>query len=240
MNPLPLLIIRPEPGNSATLVAARALGLAAWGEPLFRIARVAWNPPPAGDFDAVLIGSANALRHGGPALARYAALPAYVVGTTTAQAARQAGFGIAATGSGGLRELVARLSRDGRRRVFRLAGAEHVTLEPVKDIRIDTAVVYRAMAQPISAECAAKLALGAVVLLHSAAAARHFATECARLSIARNAIALACLGPRIAAAAGDEGWASVACAHRPDDTALLALAARMCQNADLGDTDDND
>ncbi|MDP3675759.1 MAG: uroporphyrinogen-III synthase [Novosphingobium sp.] len=235
MSKLPLLVIRPEPGNAATLVAARALGLNAWGEPLFRIAPVAWTPPPPSRFDAVLIGSANALRHGGPALAGYSSLPAYVVGQATAEAAREAGFTVADTGSGGLQQIVDRLSRDGRRRVLRLAGAEHVALAPAEHTRIVTAVVYEALPLPMNADCAEKLARGAVALLHSAAAARHFAAECARRGIDRTGIALACLGPRIAEAAGDRGWACVASAERPDDTALLALAGRMCQNARFGD-----
>ena len=233
----PLLVVRPEPGNCATVAAARALGLTAWGEALFRIAPTAWNPPPASEFDAVLIGSANALRHGGEALAGYAPLPAYVVGQTTAEAAQAAGFTVAAIGNGGLQELIARLSRDNRRRVLRLAGAEHVALAPTESTAIVTAVIYEALPLPMSAECAARLGKGAVVLLHSAAAAQHFAAECARLGINRGPIGLACLGPRIADAAGSAGWASVASGERPDDTALLALAARMCQNARFGDND---
>lgn len=234
---LPLLVIRPEPGNSATLTAARKLGLAACGEPLFRIVPTAWIPPPAYEFDALLIGSANALRHGGQALASYATLPTYVVGQATAEAAHSAGFTVVATGAGGLEELTALLVRDGRRRVLRLAGLEHVALAQAEGSRIVTVTVYDALALSMS-DCAKSLQQRAVVMLHSAAAARHFRAECARLGIERGGIALACLGPRIAAAGG-QGWASVASANSPDDTALLALAAQMCQNARFGDTDDN-
>lgn len=238
MKPAPLLVVRPEPGNAATLAAAGALGLEAHGDPLFEIASVAWLPPPAADFDAVLIGSANVLRHGGKALVRYAGLPAYVVGQATAEAAQQAGFAIAAVGSGGLQTLTERLAEDGRRRVLRLAGAEHVPLRVPPQTAIETVVVYKARPLPLGTASAALLGDETVVMLHSAAAARQFAEECDRLEVSRNAIALACLGPRIAVAAG-AGWASVASAERPDDTALLALAARMCQNDDFGDTDNH-
>ena len=237
MKAAALVVIRPEPGNAVTLAAARALGFEVYGEPLFRIVATPWEPPPTAQFDAVLIGSANALRHGGRALASYVALPAYVVGKTTAKAARDTGFVVAATGSGGLQELTAQLVQDGHKRVLRLAGAEHVALDAAPGTGITTVVVYDAIALPLSPTCAARLAHGAVVLLHSAAAARHFATECDRSAIAKRAIALACLGPRIAIAAGD-GWGSVASVPRPDDTALLALAAQMCQTARFGDTDD--
>lgn len=236
MTPAQLLVIRPEPGNAATVAAAKVLDLEPFGEPLFEIVPVAWSASPAANFDAVLIGSANVLRHGGDALARYTALPAHVVGESTANAARAAGFAIAATGSGGLQQLVDRLARHGHRRVLRLAGAERVVLSVPAEIAVETVVVYDARPQPL---CPASVALSGrstVVLLHSAAAARHFAAECDRLAIARDRVALACLGPRIAAAAGP-GWASVASAERPDDTALLALAARMCQKPHFGDTD---
>lgn len=234
-----LVVIRPEPGNATTVAAARALGLEVHGEPLFRITATAWEPPPVAQFDAVLIGSANALRHGGQGLDRYTALPAYVVGRTTAEAARQVGFPVATTGSGGLQNLTTHFARDGRKRVLRLAGAEHVALDAPPGTVITTVVVYLSEPLPLSPACAALLTEGAVVMLHSAAAAHHFATECERQTVARGSIALACLGPRIASAAGG-GWASVASAARPDDTALLALAARMCQTARFGDTDDND
>ena len=236
MKPTPLLVVRPEPGNAATLAAGKALGLDAHGDPLFEIVPVAWHSPPVEDFDAVLIGSANVLRHGGEALAHYAGLPAYVVGESTAEAARQAGFAIAAVGSGGLQALTARLADDERRLVLRLAGAEHVPLTVPPGTAITVVVVYAARPLPLNAASTALLGNAAVVMLHSAAAARHFAAECDRLAIPRASIALACLGPRIAAAAGD-GWASVASAERPDDAALLALATRMCQNGVFGDTD---
>ena len=40
-----LIAIRPEPGLSATLATARAMGLPIQGEPLFAIRPVAWTSP---------------------------------------------------------------------------------------------------------------------------------------------------------------------------------------------------
>ena len=238
MKSVPLLVVRPEPGNAATLAAAKAMGLSAHGEPLFEIVPLAWKPPLATTFDAVLIGSANVMRHGGEAVKRYAALPAYVVGQATAEAARQTGFAVAAVGSGGLQGLVAQLVHDRRRLVLRLAGAEHIPLTTPPETAVETVVVYQARPLLLRAAGAAMLRGCVVVMLHSAAAARHLAAECERLALPHEVIALACLGTRVAAAAGG-GWAFVASAERPDDTALLALAARMCQNSDFGDTDSN-
>ncbi|MBS1240071.1 MAG: uroporphyrinogen-III synthase, partial [Proteobacteria bacterium] len=62
---------------------------------------------------------------------------------------------------------------------------------------------------------------------HSAEAARHFTAECDRLGLDRANIALAALGPRIAAAGGG-GWREVRSAQSPREAALLALARDMC------------
>ena len=230
-----LLIVRPEPGNARTLAAARAQGLEACGVPLFVVEPLAWQPPDPARFDAMLLGSANALRHGGAALSRFSSLPVYAVGATTAQAAREAGFAVAACGDGGLRNLLPQLAADGRRRVLRLSGEAHVPLDPPPGVEIETEVVYAARPLPLPAD--AVPAEGAVVALHSGEAARHFATECDRLSLDRAGIALACLAPRVADAAG-AGWADKRTAPTPKrlgEAALLALARDMCQNHRLAD-----
>ena len=61
----PVVAVRAEPGCTATVEAGRAIGLAIIGHPLFEIHSLAWDPPPPGRIDALLLGSANALRHGG-------------------------------------------------------------------------------------------------------------------------------------------------------------------------------
>ena len=87
---LPLVVLRPEPGQTATLVAAHRAGLKALGMPLCAIEPVAWEAP-ARPFDGLLLGSANAVRHGGTELDKVAHLPALCVGATTAKVARGAG-----------------------------------------------------------------------------------------------------------------------------------------------------
>ena len=237
MSACRVVVIRPEPGYAATVAAARALRLTAIGAPLFRIEPVAWaaNPKP---YDALLLGSANAVRHAGAGLAGLAHLPVYAVGQATAEAARAVGFSVAAEGSGGLQELMPKLAADRRRRVLRLAGEEHLPVEPPAGVTIDTLVVYAARPLPLSDEARRELREGPVVLLHSAAAARHLAELCTQDGIDRATIALACLGPRIAEAAG-AGWREVGVASRPDNAALLALAARMCQSAAVRVDDNN-
>ena len=68
---LPVIAIRPEPGLSATVERGRKLGLAIERCPLFEVRPVRWEAPDAARFDVLLIGSANAIRHGGDWLERY-------------------------------------------------------------------------------------------------------------------------------------------------------------------------
>lgn len=221
-----VIAIRPEPGLAATLARGRKVGLDMAGWPLFEIRPVGWEPPAAQDVDGLLIGSANALRMAGSGLGEFGGWPVYAVGGATAEGARQAGFPVAAVGRGGLQEMLDALPRQPRR-LLRLAGREHVPIKPPLGTVVETRVVYESVALPIPDHMARALAEGPLVLLHSAVAAAHFSRECDRLGIARSSIALAALGPRIAAAAG-EGWREVRAAREPGETPILALARDMC------------
>lgn len=223
---IPLIVIRPEPGCAATLAAARDLGLEAHGFPLFEVHPTAWTLPDE-PVDALLVGSANAFRHGGSLLAGLRDKPAYVVGATTATAAELAGFSVAAVGSGGLEKVLDRIE-PANTTLLRLCGHDRIALEPRTGVTIIERVVYRSDPVPMPDGLVRQLAGPAVVLLHSAEAARHFAAQCDAHTIDRSQIALAAIGPRVAAAAGS-GWALVATAPRPDDAALLALAGNLCQ-----------
>lgn len=228
---LPVIVIRPEPGCAATVAEARAMGMEAHGFPLFEVRALPWDTPDPARVDALLIGSANAPRHAGPALALYADKPTYAVGDITAQACRQAGLSVAVTGHGGLQSLLESIT-PAHRRLLRLSARERVDLVPPDGIALMERVVYASEPQPLPDALARLLTARALpaslVLLHSAEAARHFGHECDRLGIARSRIRVAVLAPRIAAAAG-EGWADVAIAHDRTDQALLALARAMCQ-----------
>jgi uroporphyrinogen-III synthase len=223
-----LLALRPEPGLAATLERAVAMGLAITGHALSKIRAVAWDCPDPAGIDGLLIGSANAILHGGPHLARLREKPVYAVGEATAAAARAAGFAVAITGSGGLQGVLDAIAAPCH--LLRIAGEEHVPLAPPPGVTFAEVIAYRSVALPLD-PAAALLGSGeALVLLHSAATARHFAAECDRLGLARAAIALAALGPRIAAAAG-EGWGAVHTATTPDEGALLQLAFDLCAQA---------
>jgi uroporphyrinogen-III synthase len=227
----PVFVIRPEPGCSATVAAGREAGLAIEGCPLFEVHPIAWDPPPPGPIDGLLLGSANAIRQAGPALEAFRGKRAFAVGGTTARAAEAAGLVVAAVGRNGLQPLLAALRPP--LTLLRLAGEEHVALRPPLGIVVETRVAYRAVPLPMPETMVASLREGGSVLLHSAAAARHLAAECDRLGIPRRAIALAALGPRIAEAAG-EGWRDRRSADAPRDARLLALARDMCHEPPPG------
>jgi uroporphyrinogen-III synthase len=222
-----IFAIRPEPGLSATLEAGRTMGIAIEGCPLAEIHPLAWRAPHDADFDALLLGSANAVRHAGAALARWRGRAAHVVGEATARAARAAGLAVVSVGQGHLQPVLDGLAQEGPLRLLRLTGEAHVAVTPPENVSIDTRVVYRVVHLPIPPELAARLALGGIVLLHSGEAVRHFAAECDRLGIAREAISLAALAPRIGQAAGP-GWQRVETAAQPTDSALLALVRDIC------------
>lgn len=222
-----VIAIRPEPGLSATVEAGRQLGLDMLGSPLFAIEPVDWVVPDVSQYDGILIGSANAMRHGGAGLHQLQTLPAHVVGEKTAFAARQSGFDVVTTGQGGLQAVLDSIAAPNQR-LLRLAGESHVPLETPLSCVIDTLVLYRAQSLPMPMELQNELVGGAVVLLHSGDAARHFSRECRRLSVDPTKVCVAALAPRIAREAGP-GWKCVEIAPAVTETALLALARDMCQ-----------
>lgn len=228
---LPILAIRPEPGCSATVAAGKAVGLAIEACPLSEIRPLAWDLA-SGAFDGLLLGSANAFRCGGRQGDSLVDKPVYAVGNATAEAARQHGFTVARVGEGDLQALVDSLAGE-HLRLLRLAGRERAPLRPPEGISVETATVYESIGLPLPGDIAERLRSGALVLLHSAAAARHFAAECERLAVQRGDIRLAALSPRIAEAAGS-GWAALRSAAQPNEAALLALACQMCHDPASG------
>lgn len=219
--------IRPEPGLSSTIAAGAAHGMPITGYPLSKVSPCGWTLPDPAGLDALLVSSANVFRHGGEKLEALKQLPVLAVGQATADLAAAAGFTVAAIGTGGLQALLDSLDT-GFRHLLRLSGEEHVPLTPPPGIKLTLRVVYRVQDTDITREFESELAKGALVLLHSAGAARHFAEECDRLGLDRARIALAALGPRILEPVG-EGWRDARAASSPSETDLLALARDMCQ-----------
>jgi len=223
-----LLILRPEPGGSATAARAAALGWQTVRAPLFQITPIDWSPPGPAGFDAVMMTSAHAARLAGAGLAGLVHLPLYAVGLATAEAARRAGFADIRTGVRDAEALIAMAAADGIASLLHLAAREHRTTNR-PGIAVDRRIVYAA--DPVGRlpdAARSALAGGAITFLHSPRAAALFASLADAADIARAEIRIAAISPAALAAAG-EGWAAALAAASPDDDALLAAAARLCE-----------
>jgi uroporphyrinogen-III synthase len=215
-----LFILRPEPGASASAKKARALGLEAVVTPLFAVHPVKWIAPDPAGFDGLLLTSANAVRHGGDALAQMRGLPVYAVGAATADAATQAGFKVKKAGHGNVDDLLADLPA--RFRLMHPCGFHRRPPVDPKQ-RITTACAYRA--KPEAPPPSFRALPGNVAAVHSAEAAKRLAELV--LPVERRKVRLAAIGQQAAVAAG-LGWEVVGIAADPNDDAVLALAARLC------------
>ena len=211
------MVLRPVPGADRTIAALAAAGLTATALPLFAIRPTDWSPPP-GAYDAVVLTSVQAVRHAGPQLAALG-LPILAVGPATAAAATAAGLSVRATGEGGVAALLDVHARN-YPRLLHAAGRERID-----DPRLTPITVYAADALPVAAPMLVALG-GAVVLVHSARAARRLDAVAAAYGIDRTRTRLATLGATVAAAAG-AGWDMVAVADRPTDAAVIAVAVRL-------------
>jgi uroporphyrinogen-III synthase len=217
-----LLILRPEPGASATAARAKALDLDPVIAPLFEVRPLAWEPP-AEPPDAILLTSANAPRHGGEAMTPLLALPCFAVGEATQAAARAAGFRDVRTGPSDGAALMEPIAAAGIRRLLHLCGRDHVPLAHPA-FTVERRAVYAAEAAggfPEAAEAA--LREGALVLVHSPRAGALLA----RLAGTKQRAEIAAISKAAALAAGP-CWRAVHVAARPRDEALLELAAKLC------------
>lgn len=212
-----MVILRPEPGASATLAKAREFDLEALTCPLFDVRGVTWEAPEPSSFDGLLLTSANAVRHAGDRLESLRGLKVYAVGEATAAAAREAGFDIAATGDAGIERLLGSIEAD--LKLLHLCSAERRVPGGARQ-EITPLVVYRSIA--IGSPSLPELE-GAIVLLHSPRAASRFA----QLVTERAQVSVVAISEETASAAGS-GWASIDTGETPNDDALLALAAALC------------
>jgi uroporphyrinogen-III synthase len=212
-----VLVLRPEPGATATVQHARGLGLDAIAVPLFEVEAVAWTAPDSNHFDALLLTSANAVRFGGAELGSLRALPVYAVGEATAEAGRQAGLRIVGTGDEGVDRLLDMIPAD--LKLLHLCGEDRKAPSDARQA-ITPTTVYRAVEIDVPG---LEVGPNAVALVHSPRAGRRFA----ELVKDRSTVAIAAIS-RAAAERTGTGWESVETADVPTDDALLALAARLC------------
>ncbi|KQM91447.1 uroporphyrinogen-III synthase [Sphingomonas sp. Leaf22] len=214
---VPIAVLRPEPGNAATAAAIEALGRCAIRLPLFVVLPLAWDGPDPDAHDALVLTSANAVRHAGPALSRYAALPVHAVGAATAAAAGAAGLHVVATGGSDGRALLDAALADGVRAALLLTARDRaVTAHPA--VTAIEAVYASEAVDPVDP---APLT-GSVALIHSPRAARRLA----EIVPDRSRIAVATISAAAVAGLGS-GWRAVTVAARPDDASVIAVAIAL-------------
>jgi uroporphyrinogen-III synthase len=223
----PLLILRPQPGADHSADSARALGLDPLVVPLFSEESMDWDQSGTQLCDAMMFTSARAVRLAGPGLALLSALPVCAVGAATAAAARDAGLWVVMTGSGDADALVRAMANADIRRALWLCGRDRRDLTPPSGLHIDARPVYATVAQSPPPGWRSMLNRKPVVMLHSARAAAHFGELAAGQ---RAELTLVAISAATAAAAGS-GWRHIEIADQPTDGAMLALAAKLCQDA---------
>lgn len=190
------------------------MGLTVRRVPLFAIVAVDWTAPDPAEFDALVLTSANAVRHGGEELDKLKALPVHAVGEATAALARAAGFQLATVGDGGSRHMPLPKGQ----RLLHLAGRERMPMGAAPSI-----TVYEA--RPVDRPAGLDQLADCVVAVHSPRAGRRLA----ELVTVRSRTLIAAISPAAADACG-AGWKRVHAAAQPTDAGLLALAARLCES----------
>lgn len=214
-----LLLLRPEPGLSASAERAQAMGLDVITCPLFRIEPVEWAAPDPSVFDGLLLTSANAVRFGGPELQRFRSLPVHAVGTATAEAALEAGFRVETIGATSVADLLGQLP--GGLDLLHLAGEDRRELPPTHPVTQIT--VYRAAAVE-------KPNLPPLEDLVAAVHSPRAGARLAALAGDRSKTVIAAISNAAAEACGS-GWERIEAAEEPNDSSLLALAARLCHTS---------
>lgn len=223
----PLLLLRPQPGNDESAARARAPGIEIIQHPLFEIMPIAAETPPEGPFDALLVTSANGVRHGGDVVRRFIDLPIFTVGEATADAIRALGGDHVQVGGGDAVTTIPLIVAAGHRHLLHLCGEDVRPFDPL-GLRVTRHIVYRSAAldeQPFM-NLLASLPQS-VIAVHSPRAGERLGALVPATQ--RNHILVAI--SRAAADMAGTGWRQVHVAPAPDDTALLRIASALCKNA---------
>jgi uroporphyrinogen-III synthase len=216
-----LLIIRPQPGADATARMARLAGFDPIVFPLFEIQPVGWPAKDAKPYDAMMLTSANALRHAGKALDALSKLPVYAVGEATANAARAAGLRVASTGNADANAIIVQAAANSDMRLLWLCGEHQSSVHLPCGVTVDSVPVYNSAALPAPTALIELLSSPILAAVHSVRAARHLMAICDAHGIDKIMITIAALSPAIAESASD-GWAKILIADAPNDSALVA------------------
>ncbi|AQR74698.1 uroporphyrinogen-III synthase [Sphingomonas sp. LM7] len=216
-----IAVLRPEPGNRVTAAAIEARGRTAIRMPLFEVRPVAWGVPAAEAFDALILTSANAVRHGGAGLSALHRLPVHAVGKATADSAQRAGFDVVFVGEEDAAALTANAQAAGIERALHLAGRER-TIEPGGVI----AQVITVYASETLAPRDVSQLDGCIALVQSARGGVRLGEVVDAAAISRSGMAIVALSQRAAAAVGG-GWEQVVVPESISSEALIDAAIAL-------------
>ena len=220
----PLLLLRPQPGNDASAERAQALGMEVVQLPLFEIVPIHAGPVPEGPLDALLVTSPNGARYGAQTIARFADLPIYTVGETSAQAVREHGGRDVRIGGGGAARTIPMIVADGVETVLHICGEEVRPFDSL-GLTIKPHIVYGSDARDMRPFTKMLVTMPpSVIAIHSPAAGRRL--NALMPPSCRNHMVLG-LSEAAAEAAG-RGWRKVHVSPTPDDSALLRIASTLC------------
>ena len=233
-----VLVTRPVPDGERTAQKLRARGCDVLLAPVLQIELLNDVDLGAGPWDAVAMTSANAAH----ALARHprrmelVVLPALTVGRRTAEAAGALGFSEIASADGNEQALAHLIGGryGGGNKILYLAGEDRAgglaaAVAPQR-VRVDTVVVYRAVAaQQLAPEVAAALTGGTIDgVTHFSRRSAAVYLDCARAAgVLDSALAPFhyCLSKAVAEQLLAAGARRVAVAKSPEENALLDLVA---------------
>lgn len=221
----PVAILRPEPGNALSMTRAREMGIdPLLSIPLFKVRPLDWTPPDPDRFDAILLTSANAARHGGAGMKALRDLPAHAVGDSTAAAAHAAGLMIGEVGDAGIDALLDELPEGAR--LLHLCGRHRrVPLEAKQTIV--PVPVYASVAREDPRDL--DRLPGSVACVHSRRAAARLEELVKREGFDGASIMVAAISDQAADAVGG-AFGRVEVAAAPRDHDLLSLAQRLARS----------
>ena len=234
-----VLVTRPHPDDETTASGLRARGYEVLQAPMLRYEPIAFSDDEDGQYGAVIVTSANAVRGLTPQLksSKLLKLPLFAVGEHAAAAARAAGFANVFSASGdaaSLRDLVLARARTKElkksRPLLYLAGADLARdlggELGERGFTVVTHTTYRMTPVPgLPRETCEAFAANRVeaVLHYSRRSARAFldASRNAGVEISALAIPQCCISDGVASVMRDAGATQVMVAASPDENALF-------------------
>ena len=243
-----VLLTRPHPDSEASAARLRDKGFEVLLAPMLRFEAVGLQDDPEGQYDGVIVTSANALRAIESQLpgSRLLKLPLFTVGEHSSSTARGMGFRkvISADGdAAALRERVLKSVRDKelkkKSRLLYLAGAD-VTRDLVSElgangIEVVPQTTYRmaALSTLPREVCEAFAANRVQAVLHysrRSAAAFLQAVRAEGIEISALAVPQCCISGNVAAVLHEAGALRVNVAASPDENALFGALERALRS----------